>query len=75
MQRARYVIKRLCMLYRYIHKWAISREVLDKRTLNDHRTASGGRPPVIGPATLEPSRVGQEGPKQEDSGEPEYDMV
>lgn len=28
-------------------------------TLNDHRKAKNGREPVLGPATLEPSRVGQ----------------
>lgn len=30
-----------------------------KYTLNDHRKAKNGREPVLGPATLEPSRVGQ----------------
>ena len=36
-----------------------------KYTLNDHRTAGVGRPPAIGPATLEPSRVEPAGSKQE----------
>ena len=44
---------------------SLSYKASRKYTLNDHRTASGGRPPIIGPATLEPSRVGQYCPKQE----------